>query len=80
MASSFRRFLMILSSGFFLPGSSGIRDPIERDGRSVHQNFAKGDMDAICSTMQTLLRVVMQGKLQLLITACNNELKARRKK
>jgi len=61
MASSFRRFLMILSSGFFLPGSSGIRDPIERDGRSVHQNFAKGDMDAICATMQTLLRVVMQG-------------------
>ena len=53
---------MILSSGFFLPGSSGIRDPIERDGRSVHQNFNKADMDAICATMQTLLRVTMQGE------------------
>lgn len=61
IAAAFRRFLMILSSGFFLPGSSGIRDPIERDGRSVHQNFNKADMDAICATMQTLLRVTMQG-------------------
>jgi len=61
IASAFRRCLMVLSSGFFLPGSSGIRDPIERDGRSVHQNFTKTDQDKICATAQTLLRVVMQG-------------------
>ena len=61
VAAAFRRFLMIMSAGFFLPGSSGIRDPVERDGRSVHQNFSKMDMDKICATTQTLLRVVMQG-------------------
>lgn len=58
---AFRRCLMLLSSGFFLPGSAGIRDPTERDGRSVHQNFPKNDQDMICATAQTLLRVLMQG-------------------
>jgi len=58
---AFRRCLMLLSSGFFLPGSAGIRDPTERDGRSVHQNFSKNDQDMICATSQTLLRVLMQG-------------------
>lgn len=53
---AFRRCLMLLSSGFFLPGSAGIRDPTERDGRSVHQNFSKNDQDMICATAQTLLR------------------------
>ena len=56
IAAAFKRCLMILSSGFFLPGSAGIRDPIERDGRSVHQNFSKTDQDQICATAQTLLR------------------------
>ena len=54
----FRRCLMLLSSGFFLPGSAGIRDPTERDGRSVHQNFAKNEQDMICATAQTLIRCV----------------------
>jgi len=58
---AFRRCLMLLSSGFFLPGSAGIRDPTERDGRSVHQNFSKNDQDMICATAQTLIRVLMQG-------------------
>ena len=55
---AFRRCLMLLSSGFFLPGSAGIRDPTERDGRSVHQNFSKNDQDMICATAQTLIRCV----------------------
>ena len=61
IAAAFKRCLMILSSGFFLPGSAGIRDPIERDGRSVHQNFSKTDQDQICATAQTLLRYVIRG-------------------
>jgi len=67
IAAAFKRCLMILSSGFFLPGSAGIRDPIERDGRSVHQNFSKTDQDQICATAQTLLRVLMQGAPQKVI-------------
>ena len=54
--SALKRALMLLSSGFFLPGSAGIRDPAERDGRSVHQGFSKLDMDNICCAAQTLLR------------------------
>jgi len=59
--SALKRALMLLSSGFFLPGSAGIRDPAERDGRSVHQGFSKLDMDNICCAAQTLLRILMQG-------------------
>lgn len=71
--AAFKRFLMVLSSGFFLPGSSGIRDPIERDGRSVHQNFSKTDQDQICATAQTLLRVLLQGSPQKVIGLDNSQ-------
>lgn len=64
---AFKRCLMLLSSGFFLPGSAGIRDPSERDGRSVHQTFSKTDIDQICCTAQTLLRVLMQGGAKIVV-------------
>lgn len=59
--NAFKRFLQLLSSGFFLPGSLGVRDPFSSDGRSVHQGMTKSDQDQVCATSQTLLRMMMQG-------------------
>ena len=55
-----RRLLQLLASGIFLPHSVGLTDPTEQ-GYRVHQNWSLNDMDMVCTTAQTLLRVWCNG-------------------
>ena len=55
-----RRLLQLLASGIFLPHSVGLTDPTEL-GYRVHQNWSLNDMDMVCTTAQTLLRVWVGG-------------------
>ena len=58
---NFRRFLQILSAGFFLPGSAGIVDPCESGAVRVHTAMTLEEQDQVCLTSQTLLRVLSHG-------------------
>ncbi|CBY41403.1 unnamed protein product [Oikopleura dioica] len=55
-----RRLLQLLASGIFLPHSVGLTDPTEQ-GYRIHQNWSLNDMDMVCTTAQTLLRVWCNG-------------------
>lgn len=57
---AFRRVLQLLAAGIFLPGSAGLVDPCERGSR-VQQSMSYEEMDQLCSTAQTLLRVLCHG-------------------
>ena len=61
LSSLFRRFLQILSAGFFLPGSAGIVDPCESGAVRVHTAMTLEEQDQVCLTAQTLLRVHSHG-------------------
>lgn len=56
-----RRILQLLSSGFFLPFSSGLTDPCESGSVRVHAVLNAGEQDVICYTAQTLLRIYAHG-------------------
>ena len=58
---NYRRFLQILSAGFFLPGSAGIVDPCESGAVRVHTAMTLEEQDQVCLTAQTLLRVHSHG-------------------
>jgi len=57
---AFRRVLQLLASGMFLVGSAGLVDPCE-PGLRVHHMIKYEDQDLLCSTAQTLLRVLSHG-------------------
>lgn len=53
---AFKRVFQLLASGLFLPGSTGIPDPINLV--TMHSQLSFSDLDKICLTAQTLLRVL----------------------
>lgn len=61
LGQAYKRFLQILSAGFFLPGSAGIVDPCESGAVRVHTAMTLEEQDQVCLTAQTLLRVHSHG-------------------
>lgn len=61
LGQAYKRFLQILSAGFFLPGSAGIVDPCESGAVRVHTAMNLEEQDQACLTAQTLLRVLSHG-------------------
>lgn len=60
LASAFKRVFQLLSSGLFLPGSTGIPDPCENGAITLHTPLTNSQMDRLSMTSQTLLRVLSQ--------------------
>lgn len=60
LGSAFKRVFQLLSSGLFLPGSTGVPDPCENGAINLHTPLTNSQMDRLCLTCQTLLRVLAQ--------------------
>lgn len=60
LGAGFKRVFQLLSSGLFLPGSTGIPDPCENGAITLHAPLTNSQMDRLCMTSQTLLRVLSQ--------------------
>ncbi|EPB78069.1 hypothetical protein ANCCEY_02852 [Ancylostoma ceylanicum] len=60
LGPAFRRVFEALSTGIFLPGSPTLFDPTE-PGMRIAYDLSFEDMDLVCSTAQTLLRVICNG-------------------
>ncbi|XP_038141725.1 interleukin enhancer-binding factor 2 homolog isoform X3 [Cyprinodon tularosa] len=58
---AYRRCLKMLAAGLFLPGSVGITDPCESENVRVHTVMTSKQQDMVCSTAQTLVRVLSHG-------------------
>lgn len=60
LAQAFKRFFHILATGMLLPTSPALVDPCDPAVR-INYSLTLDDMDNICSTSQTLLRVIWHG-------------------
>ncbi|KJH48696.1 hypothetical protein DICVIV_05197 [Dictyocaulus viviparus] len=60
LGPAFRRVFEALATGIFLPGSPALFDPTE-PGMRIAYDLTYEDMDLVCSTAQTLLRVICNG-------------------
>ncbi|VDL78667.1 unnamed protein product [Nippostrongylus brasiliensis] len=60
LGPAFRRVFEALATGIFLPGSPTLFDPTE-PGMRIAYDLSFEDMDLVCSTAQTLLRVICNG-------------------
>lgn len=60
LGPAFRRVFEALSTGIFLPGSPTLFDPTE-PGMRIAYDLSFEDMDLVCNTAQTLLRVICNG-------------------
>ncbi|KAJ1370992.1 hypothetical protein KIN20_032849 [Parelaphostrongylus tenuis] len=60
LGPAFRRVFEALATGIFLPGSPALFDPTE-PGMRIGYDLSFEDMDLVCSTAQTLLRVICNG-------------------
>uniref|UniRef100_A0A914D2P7 DZF domain-containing protein n=1 Tax=Acrobeloides nanus TaxID=290746 RepID=A0A914D2P7_9BILA len=60
LSHAFKRFFMLLSAGLLLPTSPALVDPCDPATR-INYNISMENMDSICSTAQTLLRVILHG-------------------
>lgn len=58
LGAAFKRVFQLLSSGLFIPGSTGIPDPCENGAITLHTPLTNSQMDRLCMTCQTLLRVL----------------------
>ncbi|GMT12297.1 hypothetical protein PFISCL1PPCAC_3594, partial [Pristionchus fissidentatus] len=57
---AFKRVLSLLAAGIFLPGSSGLSDPVDSRYR-LCDSLGFDEMDKSCSTAQTLVRILCHG-------------------
>lgn len=57
---AFRRFFQLLAAGLLLPTSPALSDPCEQ-ARRIHQSLTYEQMDHLCSSSQTLLRIICHG-------------------
>ncbi|EJW85420.1 hypothetical protein WUBG_03670 [Wuchereria bancrofti] len=57
---AFRRFFQLLAAGLLLPTSPALSDPCEQ-ARRIHQSLTYEQMDQLCSSSQTLLRIICHG-------------------
>ncbi|CAJ0573586.1 unnamed protein product, partial [Mesorhabditis spiculigera] len=60
MGPTFLRVLQLLAAGVFLPGSIGLADPCDIPSNFL-SNITFEEMDSLCSTAQTLVRVISHG-------------------
>lgn len=60
LGAAFKRVFQLLSAGLFLPGSTGVPDPCENGAITLHTPLTNSQMDRLCMTCQTLLRVLSQ--------------------
>lgn len=59
--AAFKRVLQLLAGGLFLPGSTSIPDPCENGTVLMHSPLSLQQLDTVCMTAQTLLRILSYG-------------------